>query len=72
LIFGARFTFELGDKSRCLAEPFQPLFGGKAMKLRVAIEVFGLALRKRALEFLRWFDFSFAVFHENPAASPIL
>jgi hypothetical protein len=38
----------------------------------VTVEILRRALRKGALEFFRWFNFSLALFHEALAISPAL
>src|SRR4029453_1414981 len=52
------FAFELVNESCCLTQPFEPLLGGKPVKLSVAVEILGRALSQRALEFCGRLDFS--------------
>ena len=50
-IGGIRFALELVNEGRCLTQPFEPLLGGKPVKLSVAVEILARALSQRALEF---------------------
>ena len=45
------FALELVNEGCCLTQPFEPLLGGKPVKLGVAVEVLGRALSQRTLEF---------------------
>ena len=50
-IGGICFALELVNEGRCLTQPFEPLLGGKPVKLSVAVEILARALSQRALEF---------------------
>ena len=50
-IGGICFALELVNEGCCLTQPFEPLLGGKPVKLGVAVEIFRFAQGKRTLEF---------------------